>query len=222
MNFSIIFSRLADGFSTTLAIFIITLIISLPLGLVISFITMSKIKPLSLLSKSIIWVVRGTPLMLQLVVVYFLPNSLFDIPMRNLDLPFVEWRFIAVILAFSFNYAIYFSEIYRSGIQGISVGQTEAGTVLGLTKMDIFKKIILPQVIKRILPPMGNEIITLVKDTALVSILAVVEVTFAAKEIVAVYGTLTPLFCSGLFYLVFNGILTLVFNKLENKLSYYR
>jgi len=183
---------------------------------------MSKFKPISWLSKTAVWVVRGTPLLLQLIVVYFLPWTLFKIPMRNLNFPFMEWKMLAVIIAFSLNYAIYFSEIYRSGIQSISRGQYEAGAVLGLTKSQTFRKIVFPQVVKRIMPPMSNEIITLVKDTALVSIIMVVEITREAYNIVAAFGSITPLFYSGAFYLIFNGLLTVLFSFIERKLSSYR
>lgn len=198
------------------------MLFSLPLGLLISFCSMSKFKPISWLSKTAVWVVRGTPLLLQLIVVYFLPWTLFKIPMRNLNFPFMEWKMLAVIIAFSLNYAIYFSEIYRSGIQSISRGQYEAGAVLGLTKSQTFRKIVFPQVVKRIMPPMSNEIITLVKDTALVSIIMVVEITREAYNIVAAFGSITPLFYSGAFYLIFNGLLTVLFSFIERKLSYYR
>lgn len=222
MNAELVFSRLAEGFVTTLEIFFLTLLFALPLGLLIAFCSMSKFKPLAWFSKIAVWVVRGTPLLLQLIVVYFLPWTLFKIPMRNLNLPFMEWKLLAVIIAFSLNYAIYFSEIYRSGIQGIAQGQYEAGAVLGLTKSQSFRKIVFPQVVKRILPPMSNEIITLVKDTALVSIVMVVEITREAYNIVAAFGTITPLFYSGAFYLIFNGVLTVLFTFIERKLSYYR
>ncbi|HHU42801.1 MAG: amino acid ABC transporter permease [Bacillota bacterium] len=222
MNFGLIVSRLGEGFLTTLEIFFLTLLFSLPLGLLISFCSMSKFKPISWLSKTAVWVVRGTPLLLQLIVVYFLPWTLFKIPMRNLNFPFMEWKMLAVIIAFSLNYAIYFSEIYRSGIQSISRGQYEAGAVLGLTKSQTFRKIVFPQVVKRIMPPMSNEIITLVKDTALVSIIMVVEITREAYNIVAAFGSITPLFYSGAFYLIFNGLLTVLFSFIERKLSYYR
>lgn len=222
MNFGLIVSRLGEGVLTTLEIFFLTLLFSLPLGLLISFCSMSKFKPISWLSKTAVWVVRGTPLLLQLIVVYFLPWTLFKIPMRNLNFPFMEWKMLAVIIAFSLNYAIYFSEIYRSGIQSISRGQYEAGAVLGLTKSQTFRKIVFPQVVKRIMPPMSNEIITLVKDTALVSIIMVVEITREAYNIVAAFGSITPLFYSGAFYLIFNGLLTVLFSFIERKLSYYR
>lgn len=222
MDLGITIARLGQGFVTTLEIFFLTLLFALPLGLLIAFCSMSKLKPLAWLSKTVVWIIRGTPLLLQLIVIYFIPWTLFKIPMRNMNLSFMEWKMIAVIISFSLNYAIYFSEIYRSGIQSISKGQYEAGSVLGLTKAQTFKRIVFPQVIKRIMPPMSNEIITLVKDTALVSIVMVVEITREAYNIVAAFGKITPLVYSGLFYLAFNGILTVLFSFIERKLNYYR
>ena len=222
MDFGFILLRLSKGFLTTLEIFGLTLAIALPLGLAISFCSMSRVKIISYISKTIVWIIRGTPLLLQIIVVYFIPWTLFKIPMKRLNLSFMEWKMIAVIISFSINYAIYFSEIYRSGIQAISKGQYEAGSVLGLSKKQTFSKIVFPQVIKRILPPMSNEIITLVKDTALVSIVMVVEITKEAYNIVYTFGDITPLFYSGAFYLIFNGLLTILFTYIEKKLSYYR
>ena len=204
--------KLLDGFDYTLLIFFLTLIFALPLGLLISFGSMSKIKPISLTVKFFIWIIRGIPLMLQIMVIYFVPGFL---GMQMLD------PFTAVIIAFSVNYACYFSEIFRGGIQSISKGQYEAGQVLGMTRSQIFFRVVLMQVVKRILAPMSNEIITLVKDTALARVIAVTELLLVAEEINA-YGYAWPLFYTAVFYLAFVGILTLLFGFFEKKLSYYK
>lgn len=202
------------GFAETCLLFILTLVLALPLGLLVCFGSMSKFKPLSWLMKGIVWVIRGTPLLLQIIVVFYGPGLLFDYPMRS--------RFIAVLIAFVINYACYFSEIYRGGIQSVSKGQNEASQVLGLTKFQTFFFVVLPQVIKHIVPPMSNEIITLVKDTSLARIIGVVELIMVAQQLVNNYVILWPLFYAGLFYLVFNGGLTLLFRFVEKKLSYYK
>lgn len=212
-TFSEISLSLLNGFLTTCELFISTLLAALPLGLLIAFGSMTKFKPLKVLVRGIVWIIRGTPLMLQVIIVYYVPGLLFKIPL----LP----RFIAVLLAFVINYACYFSEIYRAGIESISNGQYEAGKVLGMTKSQIFFKVILMQVIKRIIPPMSNEIITLVKDTSLARIIMVEEILKRAEDFTA-YGLIWPLFYSGLFYLLFVGLLTIIFNKIEKKLSYYK
>ena len=186
---------------------------AIPLGLVVTFGSMSKFKPLAAITKVFVWIIRGTPLMLQLFVVLYVPGLVFDIPIRN--------RMVAALIAFVINYACYFSEIYRGGIEGISKGQYEAGQVLGMTKSQIFFKIVLMQVIKRIVPPMSNEIITLVKDTSLARIIAVGEILMAAERF-AGKGVIWPLFYTGVFFLLFNGILTLLFGYIEKKLDYYR
>ncbi len=206
--------QLFIGFGTTCLLFILTLLLALPLGLIVCFGSMSKIKPLAYFTKALVWVIRGTPLMLQIIVVFYMPGILFDFPMRS--------RFIAVLIAFVINYACYFSEIYRGGIQSISKGQYEAGQVLGMTKTQIFFKIVLLQVVKRIVPPMSNEIITLVKDTSLARIIGVVELIKYSEQIVNNYVILWPLFYAGAFYLVFSGILTLLFSYLEKKLDYFK
>lgn len=215
MNFTFaeVSLSLLNGFLTTCELFIITLIAALPLGLLIAFGSMSKFKPLKLLVRGLVWVIRGTPLMLQVIIVYYVPGLLFKLPL----LP----RFIAVIVAFVINYACYFSEIYRAGIESISNGQYEAGKVLGMTKTQIFFKVVLMQVVKRIIPPMSNEIITLVKDTSLARVILVEEILKLAEDFTA-YGLIWPLFYSGLFYLLFVGLLTLVFGAIEKKLSYYK
>ena len=204
---------LLEGFEKTCLIFALTLVLALPLGLVISFGSMSKFKPLAYLTKIFVWIIRGVPLMLQVFVVFYVPRLLWEIPFLD--------RFNAVIVAFVINYACYFSEIYRGGIEGIPRGQYEAGEVLGMTKSQIFFKVVLMQVIKRIIPPMSNEIITLVKDTALARVIMVVEIIKAAEEYAA-YGLIWPLFYTAVFYLAFVGILTLLFGFVEKKLSYYK
>lgn len=205
--------ELLTGFWESLKIFALTLVFSIPLGLVICFGSMSRVTPLRWVTRSFIWVIRGTPLMLQLMIFFYGPGLLFDIPAMD--------RFTAVILAFSINYACYFSEIYRGGIQSIPLGQHEAGQVLGLTGTQIFFRVKLLQVVKRIIPPMSNEFITLVKDTALARIISVYEVTFMGQTFIK-KGLLWPLFYTGVFYLLFNGLLTVLFSRLEKKLGYFR
>ena len=205
--------HLLEGFEKTCLIFALTLVLALPLGLVISFGSMSKFKPLAYLTKIFVWIIRGVPLMLQVFVVFYVPRLLWDMSFFT--------RFNAVIVAFVINYACYFSEIYRGGIEGIPRGQYEAGEVLGMTKSQIFFKVVLMQVVKRIIPPMSNEIITLVKDTALARVIMVVEIIKAAEEYAA-YGLIWPLFYTAVFYLAFVGILTLLFGFIEKKLSYYK
>ena len=205
---------LLKGFGETLNIFLLTLVFSIPLGLLVAFGTMSKFSPLRMLMKSIVWIIRGSPLMLQLIIVFYGPGLLFGLPAMG--------RFTAVILAFTINYACYFSEIYRGGIESIPVGQYEAGQVLGLTKNQIFFKIILMQVIKRIIPSMGNEIITLVKDTSLARVIAVYEIMWVGQAFIKSDGLIWPMFYTGAFYLVFSGLLTLLFQRIEHKLDYYR
>ena len=207
--------RLLEGFGQTCLIFIVTLILSLPIGLVISFASMSKFKPLRWLTKTFVWVIRGTPLMLQIIIVFYGPGLIWD-NVTNLS------RIAAVLVAFVINYSAYFSEIFRGGIEGVPKGQYEAAQVLGMTKSQIFFKVILIQVIKRIVPPMSNEIITLVKDTSLARIIAVKEIIMMAQEYISTYALIWPLFYSGAFYLVFCGILTLLFGGVEKKLSYFR
>lgn len=204
---------LLEGFGTTLKLFFLTLVFSLPLGLLISFGTMSRMTPLRGLIKTVVWVVRGSPLLLQILIIYYGPGLLFGLPL----LP----RFAAALLSFVINYSCYFSEIYRGGIQSVPKGQSEAGEVLGMTKSQIFFKVTLLQVIKRIVPPMGNEFITLVKDTALVRVIAVYEIIWMGESYIK-KGMIWPLFYTAVFYLVFNGILTLLFGWLEKKLDYFR
>ncbi|MCH5212104.1 MAG: amino acid ABC transporter permease [Oscillospiraceae bacterium] len=203
---------LLGSFKTNLIIFFGTIIAAVPLGLLITFCSMSKFKPLSYISKTFVWIIRGTPLMLQLFVVLYGPGILFDIPMQN--------RLLAAFIAFIINYAAYFSEIYRGGIESIPKGQYEAGQVLGLTKVQIFTRIVLMQVVKHIVPPMGNEIITLVKDTSLARIIGVAEIIQGA-QVFTKQGLIWPLFSTGLFFLAMCGLLTLLFNWLEKKMNYY-
>ena len=205
--------QLLGGFWETLKVFLLTLAFSLPLGLLICFGSMSKFSPLKAVMRCFVWIIRGTPLMLQLIIIFYGPGLLFDLP----ALP----RLTATIVAFAINYACYFSEIYRGGIESIARGQYEAGQVLGLTKGQIFFRIVLPQVIKRIMAPMSNEIITLVKDTSLARMIGIYEVIWAGESFIK-KGLLWPLFYTGAFYLLFNGLLTLLFGYMEKKLNYYR
>ena len=204
---------LLQGFAETLKLFALTLLFSLPLGLIISFGSMCKFKPLSYLVKLFVWIIRGTPLMLQLIVIFYGPGLLLGLP----ALP----RFTAALIAFVINYACYFSEIYRGGIESIALSQTEAGLVLGMTRTQIFFKVTLLQVIKRIIPPMSNEIITLVKDTSLARIISVYEVIWMGESFIK-KGLIWPLFYTGAFYLLFSGLLTLLFGYIEKKLSYFK
>ena len=222
-QFPVVFQSLNDGFLQTLRLFAITLLGAIPLGLVISFGSMSRFKPLSLLVRVIVWIVRGSPLMLQLLIIFYFPSIVFGVPIWGGG---ESGRFVAASVAFILNYACYFSEIYRGGIQGVPVGQQEAGQVLGLTKTQIFFKITLLQMIKRIVPPMSNEIITLVKDTSLARIIALQEVIWAGQAFMksshGIHGIIWPLFFTGVYYLVFSGLLTLLFGWVEKKLSYFK
>ena len=230
MSFWEVTQFLWDGFLISLLIFAVTLICGIPLGLPIAMCSMSRIKVVKSISKVIVWIVRGVPLMLQIFIIYYVPGLLFNTPIfSQVDrFFFVNYgvadagRITAVLIAFSINYACYFSEIYRGGIESISQGQYEAGYVLGLTKQQIFYKIVLKQVIQRIVPPMSNEIITLIKDTALANCIIVCEIIKQAKELAATKAMVWPLFYTGVFYLVFVGILTIVLGKAEKKLSYFR
>ncbi len=197
----------------TIEVFFLTLIFSIPLALPITMARMSKIKPLSMMANAFLLIIRGTPLMLQLIVVYFGPFYLFRL----------SWnRFTAAIVALSVNYACYFAEIYRGGLQSIPAGQYEAAKVLGYTKVQTFFKIVLPQVVKKIVPPIGNEVITLVKDTALVSVIGVVELLRTAQTHSSRLFSTTPIFIAGIFYFVMNWLVTVFFIQLEKKLDYYR
>ena len=214
MSFWEVTLELLKGFQTTVIIFAGTLAAALPLGLVVCFGSMCRFTPLRWLIRIFIWIIRGTPLMLQIIVVYYVPGLAFGIPVEN--------RLGAVLAAFIINYAAYFSEIYRGGIEGIPQGQWEAGQVLGMTRGQIFRKVVLLQVVKRILAPMSNEVITLVKDTSLARVIGIGEVIRAAQDITAQRALLWPLFYTGVFYLLFNGGLTLLFGWAEKKLNYYK
>lgn len=217
----IVFPALNVGFIQTLKLFAVTLLGAIPLGLIISFGSMSRFKPLSALTKVIVWVFRGSPLMLQLMIIYYLPGLVGN----NIWGGGEGGRFFAASIAFILNYACYFSEIYRGGIQGVPIGQHEAGQVLGLTKSQVFFKITLLQMVKRIVPPMSNEIITLVKDTSLARIIALQEIIWAGgafmKSSHGISGQIWPLFFTGVYYLIFCGILTLLFGYIEKKLDYF-
>ncbi len=216
--FQIVLKTLFEGFSTTLQIFFFTLLGALPLGLIIAFGSMSKFMPLKGLVKTIVWIIRGTPLMLQLLIIYYGPGLILN---NNIWGGGNGGRMTAVLTAFIINYACYFSEIYRGGIESIAKGQTEAGLVLGMTRSQIFFKVILLQVIKRIVPPMSNEIITLVKDTSLARVIAVYELIWSGQTFIKGAAIIWPLFFTGIFYLVFCGILTIIFGLIEKKLSYF-
>ena len=205
--------QLLGGFWETLKVFSLTLLFSLPLGLVVSFGSMSKFTPLRVLVKGFVWIIRGPPLMLQLIIIFYGPGLMFGLPAMP--------RFTATILAFTINYACYFSEIYRGGIESIPKGQYEAGQVLGMTKSQIFFKVVLLQVIKRILAPISNEVITLVKDTSLARIIGIYEIIWAGESFIK-KGLIWPLFYTGIFYLVFSGLLTIFFGRMEKKLDYFR
>ena len=210
---------LMGGFVTTIQLFCLTLVFALPLGLIISFGSMSRFTPLRALVKTVVWAVRGTPLMLQLLVIYYFPGLVWK---NNIWGSGETGRFVASSVAFVFNYACYFSEIYRGGIEAVPKGQTEAGQVLGMTRSQIFFKITLLQVIKRIIPPMGNEFINLVKDTALARTIAVYEVLWMGEKFIKSKGIIWPLFYTAVFYLVFNGLLTLLFGWIEKKMDYFK
>lgn len=222
-QFPVVFDALNIGFLQTLKLFFVTLAGALPLGLIISFGSMSRFKPLSGLVKTIVWIVRGSPLMIQIMIIYYFPGLIMG---NNIWGTGEGGRFFACSVAFILNYACYFSEIYRGGIQGVPKGQQEAGQVLGLTKREIFFKITLLQMIKRIVPPMSNEIITLVKDTSLSRIIALQEIIWAGSAFMkssrGISGEIWPLFFTAVYYLAFNGILTLLFGRIEKKLDYFK
>ena len=229
MTFLEVTNHLLGGFGVSLLIFAVTLLCGAPLGLPIAFCSMSRFKLVRAVSKGFVWIIRGVPLMLQIFIIFYGPGLIFgSSPWRVMDDYFFLYygiedvsRIIAVLVAFTVNYACYFSEIYRGGIESISKGQYEAGYVLGMTKTEIFYKVILKQVIQRIVPPMSNEIITLVKDTALANCILVGEIILLAKNLAA-EAIIWPLFYTAVYYLVFVGILTVVLGKLEKKLSYFR
>ena len=210
---------LLEGFFDTIKLFVLTLLFSLPLGLIISLGSMSKARVIRYPIRLLIWIIRGTPLMLQLLIIYYGPGIFWG---ANVWGTRSSGRFVAALFAFVINYACYFSEIYRGGIQSIPVGQYEAGMVLGMTRKQIFFKVILLQVIKRILPPISNEVITLVKDTSLARVIAVYEIIWNGQAFIKSDGIIWPLFYTGAFYLIFSGLLTLMFGYLEKKLDYFR
>lgn len=219
----IVVKSLNIGFLQTLKLFFVTLIGAMPLGLLISFASMSRFKPLSYLTKIIVWIVRGTPLMIQLLIIFYFPGLVLGVPIWGGG---ESGRFLAAAVAFIFNYACYFSEIYRGGIQSVPIGQEEAGLVLGMKKGQIFFRVKLLQMVKRIIPPMSNEIITLVKDTSLARIIALQEIIWAGQSFMkgsqGISGAIWPLFFTGVYYLIFNGILTVLLGRLEKKLDYFR
>lgn len=216
MSFIVLIRELCNGMVTSVEIFFMTLLFSLPLGLLVSFGRMSKFTPLRLLTKLYISIMRGTPLMLQLMVVFFCPYYLFGIQISS------SYRIKAVLIGFSINYAAYFAEIYRAGIESIPVGQYEAAKVLGYSKVQTFFRIIFPQVVKRVLPPVTNEVITLVKDTSLAFVLAISEMFTTAKQIAAAQTSMVPFIAAGVFYYIFNLIVAVVMETFEKKLNYYR
>ena len=232
MTFWEVTAFLFDGFLISLLIFAVTLLCGVPLGLPIAFCSMSRFKPIKAISKVIVWIIRGVPRMLQIFIIFYLPGLLFkdQVPLfSRIDRSFFinygiadAGRITAVLIAFTINYACYFSEIYRGGIESISKGQYEAGYVLGLTKGQVFRHVILTQVIQRLVPPMSNEIITLIKDTALANCIVVCEIIKQANELAATKALVWPLFYTGVFYLVFVGFLTIVLGRVEKKLSYFR
>ena len=212
----VIWSRLTSAFLMNCQLFGLTLLFALPFGLLVSLGSMSRFTPLRGVVKTFVWIIRGTPLMLQLIIIYYGPGLWFG---QNI------WgakRLLACTVAFVINYACYFSVIYRGGIEGVPQGQREAGEVLGMTKTQIFFKVTLLQMIKRIVPPMSNEIITLVKDTSLARIIAIIELTKAGEAFMKSDGITWPLFYTGVYYLLFSGILTVLLGKLEKKLDYFK
>ena len=210
---------LLEGFGVTLKLFLMTLLFALPIGLILSFGSMSRYRIIKAPVRFIIWVVRGTPLLLQLIIIYYGPGLAFGVQLWGGG---DAGRFAAALTAFVLNYSCYFSEIYRGGIQAIPQGQYEAGRVLGMTNTQIFFRVVLLQVIKRIVPPMSNEIITLVKDTSLARVIAVYEIIWMGQKFIKSAGIIWPLLYTGVFYLVFSGLLTIVFGQIEKKLDFFR
>lgn len=216
MSFGMIVQQLAGGFTKTLLIFVLTLLFSMPLGLLVAFCRMSKFSPLRGITKVFISILRGTPLMLQLLVVFYGPYYIFKVQLTT------SYRFVALILGFVINYSAYFAEIYRSGIESIPIGQYEAANILGYSKSQTFMRIIFPQMAKRVIPPVTNEVITLVKDTSLSYVLTYAEMFTLAKQIAAAKTNIMPLFVAGVFYFIFNAVVAFVMETIEKKLSYYR
>ena len=216
MNFGVVNAELLKGFLENIELFTVTLVFSLPLGLIVSFGSMTKFAPLRFLTKGFVWIIRGTPLMLQLFVVMYVPGLVF-----GWQIPGNNPRMTAAAIAFVINYACYFSEIFRGGIESIPKGQYEAGQVLGMTKVQTFFKVVLLQVIKRIVPPISNEVMTLIKDTSLARVIGVLDIVMVAGQFSA-KGIIWPLFYTGVFFLVFCGLFTIIFNKMEKKLDYFK
>ena len=223
MSFSVVTNELLKGFGQNCLLFALTLVMAIPLGLLVSMGSMSRITPIRIIVRALVWIIRGTPLMLQLFVVFYVPSFVVNMlnAQYNLNIVLNLDRFVAAVIAFVINYAAYFSEIFRGGIESIPKGQYEAGQVLGMSKSQIFFKIVLMQVIKRITAPMSNEIITLVKDTSLARVIMVPEMLKAAERF-TMQGLIWPLFYTGVFFLIFCGVLTLLFRRLEKKLDYYK
>lgn len=219
----IVIQSLNVGFLQTLKLFAVTLLGAVPLGLVIAFGSMSRFRPLSYVTRIIVWIIRGTPLMIQLLIIYYFPGLVLEKPIWGGG---EAGRFLAASVSFIFNYACYFSEIYRGGIQSVPVGQEEAGLVLGMTRSQIFFRVTLLQMVKRIVPPMSNEIITLVKDTSLARIIALQEIIWAGQAFMkgsqGISGAIWPMFFTAVYYLIFSGILTVLLGRLEKKLDYFR
>lgn len=223
MSFELINSKLLVGFGTTCLLFLLTLVLSLPLGLLIMFGLKCPFKPIKWLCNVFVWAIRGTPLMLQLFVVFYVPSMLFGLQIFSFTSATVfDGRFTAALITFVINYACYFSVIFRGGVDNISRGQFEAGKVLGMTKLQIFFKVILLQVIKTVIPPVSNEVITLVKDTSLARVISVAEIFFINETEILTKAIVWPLFYIGVFFLLFVGLLTILFNFLEKKLSYFK
>ena len=222
-QFPIVVQSLNVGFLQTLKLFTVTLLGAVPLGLVIAFGSMSRFRPLSYFTKIVVWIIRGTPLMIQLLIIFYFPGLVLG---KQIWGGGEAARFLASAVAFIFNYACYFSEIYRGGIQSVPVGQEEAGLVLGMTRRQIFFKVTLLQMIKRIVPPLSNEIITLVKDTSLARIIALQEIIWAGQAFMkgsqGISGQIWPLFFTAVYYLIFSGVLTVLLGRLEKKLDYFR
>lgn len=214
MSFLEVTNKLLEAAQYTLGLFFLTLVIAIPLGVIVAGCALSRFKPLRYLTNTFIWVIRGTPLMLQVIIVMYGPGLILGIPMKE--------RFLAALIAFGINYAAYFAEIYRGGILSMPQGQYEAGTVLGMSRWQINTRVIMPQVVKRITPAMGNEIITLVKDTSLANVIGIAEIILTAKNIVATKAIIWPLFYTGVFYLAMCGVLTLLFRYLEKRMNYYK
>ena len=224
--FAEVFERFAEGFGYTVGLFAVTLVAAIPLGIIVALCSITKFKPIRWLTKVFIWVVRGTPLLLQIIVVTFIPSTVFLLANKDLadffGVSIVGLNFIFAAVAFIINYSAYFAEIFRGGIEGIPRGQHEAAQVLGMKRSQAFFRIILPQVVKRILAPISNEVITLVKDTSLARVIGVTELFMVAYNVVTTEAIIWPLFFAGLYYLLFNGILTVLFHAAEKKLSYYK